>query len=257
MICKREYDLVRALNHPNIIKYHGILFNKKENEVNLIMELIPGASLTDLVLYSQILPPNIVSYLLDILLTGLSYLHQNFIIHRDMKPDNVLLTPHGSLKIVDFGTFSQDTSNAARPRSTVGTPWYCAPEVINGDDYSNSADIWSIGCMTFEMISGKPPFDELNDVACLFKMAEGIPPSFPPGISPECNQFLSRTLLAKWQDRPTCQQLLEFPFITSGSPSKQQTRHQLIKILKDMRQVKDAHDKRKFERLTQRMSDQP
>jgi len=253
LICKKEYDLVRGLNHPNVIKYYGILFNQKENEVNLFMEYATGSSLTDLILYSKRLSSDLVAYILGLLLDGLIYLHQNFILHRDMKPDNVLLTTRGGLKIIDFGTFAKDTSDKARQRSTVGTPWYCAPEIINGEDYCVAADIWSIGCLTFEMVSGKPPFEELNDIACLFKMAEGVPPAFPKDLSTDTTAFLNACLASRWQERPTAKELKDHALLTSHSTKVQSSKQKLKKVVVEMQCVKSSFIKKHNQRLTQRI----
>jgi len=160
------------------------------------------------------------------------------VIHRDLKPDNVLISVEAVLKLIDFGTATrvQPTEEAKR-RSTVGTPWYCAPEVINGLDYGKRCDVWSIGCFAIELVSGKPPFDDLNEIACLFKMAEGHPPPLPTGISAECTDFLVKCLQSNWLERPTATELLQHPFLAISLKREAKIKKELIGIIKEMREA--------------------
>jgi serine/threonine protein kinase len=97
------------------------------------------------------------------------------------------------VKLIDFGAATKVLEIRTMRRSTVGTPWYTAPEVINGEEYEYSADIWSLACTLIEFVTGAPPYSELNAVAALFKMAEHTP-DIPPNLSPECHSFLDSCL---------------------------------------------------------------
>jgi serine/threonine protein kinase len=90
--------------------------------------------------------------------------------------------------------------------------------------------VWSIGCTTIELVTGKPPFDDLNDVACLFKVAEGNPPSLPADVSPSCTDFLTKCLNPTQGDRPSAAELLEHPFLQLAS-SDWETVESDIKLL--------------------------
>jgi len=173
------------------------------------------------------------------------------IIHRDLKPDNVLIDIGATVKLIDFGTAVKcDPSLLARRRSTVGTPWYCAPEVINTEPYTLACDVWSLGCLAIELVSGKPPFDDLNDIACLFKMAEGKPPPLPEGISGDCKEFLRECLMPDWKERPTMKELLEYPFVNFDMAQEEHRKHELISIIHDMREVKSRHIQKRRRKLT-------
>eukprot|EP01125_Pyxidicula_operculata_P007066 TRINITY_DN240_c9_g1_i1.p1 TRINITY_DN240_c9_g1~~TRINITY_DN240_c9_g1_i1.p1 ORF type:complete len:803 (+),score=302.57 TRINITY_DN240_c9_g1_i1:154-2409(+) len=238
-VVHREYDIVRSLKHPNIIKYHGLFYNREMEEVTIIMELIEGVPVTDIVLFMNKLPEKTASYILKHILVGVEFLHKNLILHRDLKPDNVLITASGVIKIIDFGTATLcQIPDEAKRRSTVGTPWYCAPEVINSDEYGAKCDIWSIGCFAIELVSGKPPFDDLNDIACLFKMAEGNPPPLPTDISPSCHDFLSKCLVGEWQLRPTSSQLLHHSFFSQRTDS---VPRELNETIVEMKKSKERH----------------
>jgi len=253
MAVQREYDIVKSINHTNIVTYYGMFFNKETLQVNIIMELIDGVPITDLVLYCNHLSESLASYIVKNVLEGMLVLFEGCIIHRDLKPDNLLIDINATVKLIDFGTATKYTSNSiTRRRSTVGTPWYCAPEVINSEPYSAACDIWSLGCFTIELVSGKPPFDELNDIACLFKMAEGKPP-LPEGISSECRAFLTQCLTPEWQKRPTIKQLCNHPF-TSQKNQEADRKKELIGIIHEMREVKTRHLQKKIRKLTKQCS---
>lgn len=208
---KQEVEVLKSLEDENIIKYTDLFYNKMKKEINVIMELVEGVSLTDLVLFATKLGEDVSACMVKQVLKGLSYLHEHNLIHRDIKPDNILINANCTIKIIDFGTATFNAKELKR-RSTVGTPWYCAPEVINTDDYNWSVDIWSLGCMMLELITGKPPYDELNSIQCLYKMAESAPP-VPQEITPECYDFISTCLNTNKYERPTAKKLLEHPYI--------------------------------------------
>jgi len=212
------------------------------------MELVTGVPITDLVLYKTVLTENQARYILLYVVKAMEFLHRRYIIHRDLKPDNVLINMEAVLKLIDFGTATPvKPYEQSKRRSTVGTPWYCAPEVINGEEYGNRCDVWSIGCFAIELVSGKPPFDDLNDIACLLKMAEGNPPPLPLDISDMCRDFLTKCLLTDWQSRPTTAELLEHPFLFLKSDQELKLKKELIVIISEMRD-----DKTKMKHLQQK-----
>lgn len=214
---KREVDLVMSLENEHIVKYLGLFYNKVEKEVNVVMELVEGIPITDLVVAYSKLDEAIVSYLTKQILLGMKYLHKSDIIHRDLKPDNLLIDQNALVKIIDFGTASLDSGEYER-RSTVGTPWYCAPEVINTEEYNCSVDIWSLGCLIIELVSGKPPYDDQNSIQCLMKMASEVPP-IPKDISDECYDFIDLCLNPRKELRPSADILLQHEFLHQSSAS--------------------------------------
>jgi hypothetical protein len=228
---KREVLLMQSLNCTHIVRYFGMFASKAQQQITLIMELVAGLSVTSFILERSKLSERVSAFLIQQVLVGLQFLKDNHIIHRDLKPDNLLLNAKGVIKMIDFGTAAKMDNSSTVRRSTVGTPWYCAPEVIRSEEYSFPADIWSLGCTLIEFLSGKPPYDDLQDVACLFKMAEGHIPPLPPGIGTDCQNFLKACLAPNPQDRLTSEQLIEHPWIVETMKDRESIADEVCKAV--------------------------
>jgi len=152
------------------------------------------------------------AFILRQVLRGLAHLHGKKVIHRDLKPANILITETGVgmvttitisaltavVKITDFGASTQVIDVATMRRSCIGTPYYAAPEVIAVEPYSYSADIWSVGSCMVEMLTGKRPYHELNEMAAMFRIVEDEHPEIPDSLSDICRNFLVQC----WQKNP-------------------------------------------------------
>uniref|UniRef100_A0A8D1N8A2 Protein kinase domain-containing protein n=1 Tax=Sus scrofa TaxID=9823 RepID=A0A8D1N8A2_PIG len=134
-----EYNILQFLpNHPNVVKFYGMFYKADHcvgGQLWLVLELCNGGSVTELVKgllrCGQRLDEAVISYILYGALLGLQHLHNNRIIHRDVKGNNILLTTEGGVKLVDFGVSAQLTSTRLRRNTSVGTPFWMAPEVSN------------------------------------------------------------------------------------------------------------------------------
>eukprot|EP01100_Stratorugosa_tubuloviscum_P005470 TRINITY_DN2436_c0_g2_i1.p1 TRINITY_DN2436_c0_g2~~TRINITY_DN2436_c0_g2_i1.p1 ORF type:complete len:641 (-),score=291.82 TRINITY_DN2436_c0_g2_i1:134-2056(-) len=231
-----EVEMIKELTHPNVIKYFGSFYLRKEQEMNLIMELLEGGSLTKYIKlkYEQsgnnrAFNEQLCSQVCCQILSGLAFLHANSIIHRDLKPDNCLVDLEGVVKLIDFGTATKVLGIKTARRSNVGTPWYTAPEVINSEEYSYLADIWSLGCSLYEMVLGIAPYHELNAIAALFKMAEGFIET-PSGLSTECKEFIETCLTKNKKTRKNAASLLEYNFIKNYTNC---TDYELVILVKE------------------------
>ncbi|XP_067994727.1 myosin-IIIb isoform X12 [Melanerpes formicivorus] len=178
-----EYNILQFLpNHPNVVRFYGMFYKADQyvgGQLWLVLELCNGGSVTELVKSllkcGQRLDEAIISYILYGALLGLQHLHNNRIIHRDVKGNNILLTTEGGVKLVDFGVSAQLTSTRLRRNTSVGTPFWMAPEVIACEqqyDYSYDArcDVWSLGITAIELGDGDPPLFDMHPVKTLFKI---------------------------------------------------------------------------------------
>lgn len=170
----REIQMMKKLIHPNVVRCYGLHIPQQPYEdsflCNIVMEYIPGGCLAGVIKRKGALDLDTVKVITRDVLQGLAYLHANNIIHRDLKPANVLA---GEVyKITDFGISTQVCELESVARSCVGTPWYMAPEVIMQEPYSFSADIWSLGCLVFELVTGKRPFSSAGMTKVLHLMVD-------------------------------------------------------------------------------------
>lgn len=130
-------------------------------------------------------PENLVGVYMTQVLRGLQYLHDQGVIHRDIKGANILTTKDGTVKLADFGV-STSTLAAGQDKEAqvVGTPYWMAPEIIQLSGASSASDIWSVGCTVIELLQGKPPYHNLAAMPALFAIVNDDHPPLPEGISP-------------------------------------------------------------------------
>ncbi|XP_043381521.1 myosin-IIIb [Chelonia mydas] len=247
-----EYNILQFLpNHPNVVKFYGMFYKADQyvgGQLWLVLELCNGGSVTDLVKgllkRGQRLDEAIISYILYGALLGLQHLHNNRIIHRDVKGNNILLTAEGGVKLVDFGVSAQLTSTRLRRNTSVGTPFWMAPEVIACEqqfDYSYDArcDVWSLGITAIELGDGDPPLFDMHPVKTLFKIPRNPPPTL---LHPEkwCrgfNHFISQCLIKDFEKRPSVTHLLEHPFIRQAHGKDMSLQKQLADLIQAQEQL--------------------
>ncbi|PNT64508.1 mitogen-activated protein kinase kinase kinase NPK1 isoform X2 [Brachypodium distachyon] len=213
---EEEVKLLKNLSHPNIVRYLGTV--REEDTLNILLEFVPGGSIQSLLGKLGSFPEAVIRKYTKQILQGLEYLHNNAIIHRDIKGANILVDNKGCIKLADFGASKQVAKLATMTaaKTMKGTPHWMAPEVIVGSGHTFSADIWSVGCTVIEMATGKPPWSQqYQEVALLFHV--GTTKSHPPipeHISPEAKDFLLKCLQKEPELRSTASDLLKHPFVT-------------------------------------------
>ncbi|KAM5192366.1 mitogen-activated protein kinase kinase kinase 1 isoform 2-T2 [Mantella aurantiaca] len=215
---REEIRMMNHLSHPNIIRMLGATCEK--NNYNLFVEWMAGGSVAHLLSKYGAFKESVVINYTEQLLRGLSYLHENQIIHRDIKGANLLIDSTGQrLRIADFGAAarlaSKGTGAGEFQGQLLGTIAFMAPEVLRGQQYGRSCDVWSVGCSIIEMACAKPPWNaekHSNHLALIFKIASATTaPSIPPHLSPGLRDVTLRCLELQPQDRPPSRELLKHP----------------------------------------------
>jgi fused-like protein len=158
------------------------------------------------------LPENEVRKIAMQLVHALYYLHSHRIIHRDMKPQNILISANGIVKLCDFGFARSMSNNTIVLTSIKGTPLYMAPELVQELPYNHTVDLWSLGVIIYELFVGTPPF-YTNSIYTLIHLIVKDPVKFPENMSPEFKSFLQGLLNKAPNERLTWPDLLQHPFV--------------------------------------------
>ncbi|XP_034616113.1 myosin-IIIa [Trachemys scripta elegans] len=241
-----EYNILKALSdHPNVVKFYGMYYKKdvkNGDQLWLVLELCNGGSVTDLVKgflkRGERMDELVIAYILHEALMGLQHLHENKTIHRDVKGNNILLTTEGGVKLVDFGVSAQLTSTHLRRNTSVGTPFWMAPEVIACEQqldssYDARCDAWSLGITAIELGDGDPPLADLHPMRALFKIPRNPPPTLrqPELWSSQFNDFINKCLTKDYEKRPTIFDLLQHNFIKQIEGKEKALQKQLMEFI--------------------------
>lgn len=221
-----EIDILSICRHKNIVELIEAYYY--ESRLWMLIEFCEGGAVDSIMseLEKPLTEPQI-KYICHELCQGLSFLHKNKVIHRDIKAGNVLLTLSGEVKIADFGVSAKNKYTLQKRDSFIGTPYWMAPETIQcetlrDNPYDYKADIWSLGITLIEFAQRDPPHHDMSPVRVLLKIQKGEAPKldFPSRWSKEFSHFLSLCLNKDPEQRPTADQLLEHPFICDATEVK-------------------------------------
>ncbi|KAB1265801.1 Mitogen-activated protein kinase kinase kinase 3 [Camelus dromedarius] len=210
-----EIQLLKNLQHERIVQYYGCLRDRAEKTLTIFMEYMPGGSVKDQLKAYGALTESVTRKYTRQILEGMSYLHSNMIVHRDIKGANILRDSAGNVKLGDFGASKRLQTicmSGTGMRSVTGTPYWMSPEVISGEGYGRKADVWSLGCTVVEMLTEKPPWAEYEAMAAIFKIAtQPTNPQLPSHISEHGRDFLRR-IFVEARQRPSAEELLTHHF---------------------------------------------
>ena len=220
---RREIEIMYKIRHPNCVRLFGNF--EDENYCYFIMEYVPGGNLYSLMSSNRNTGLNIylVASILRELISAIYYLHNMSppIIHRDIKPENVLLT-NNSIKLTDFG-WSNYINYEGEQRSTFcGTPIYLSPEMIQNTGHDEHVDIWCLGVLLFELLTGTPPFIGQNRVLLMKNIINvniewPTPPRLP--IDPEAKDLISKILRKKPTERISLENMVKHNFFIKYCPN--------------------------------------
>ncbi len=207
----REAQAAGKLTHPNIITIFDV--GREEDLTYIVMQYIEGPSLQRLIAHGEKFSVPEVIKLMEQVCNGLDYAHQNGIVHRDIKPGNILLDNNKRPYICDFGVARVDTSTLTQSGTAVGTPSYMSPEQVMGKKIDKRSDIFSIGCILYEFLTGRRPFEAENITTVIYKIINEEPPAIseikkglPAGFEKIVNKALAKDANDRYQN---CKQLTE------------------------------------------------
>ncbi|CAK9151434.1 unnamed protein product [Ilex paraguariensis] len=217
-----EIHILRQINHPNIIRLHDMI--EEAGKIYIVLEYCQGG---DLSLYIRQHQGRILEitakHFMQQLGAGLQFLRANNIIHRDLKPQNLLLSTKDDrpvLKIADFG-FARSLQPRGLAETICGSPFYMAPEMLQLQKYDAKADLWSVGAILFQLVTGKTPFTGVNEIQLLQNIVKSTELHFPPDkrdLSAGCIDLCQKLLRCNPVERLTFAEFFNHPFLSQTQP---------------------------------------
>jgi len=208
---EREFQSAGRLSHPNIVGVHDV--GQEDGDSFIAMEYVAGESLHSILAEGRAFSFKEIADLTLQLCSGLDYAHEFGIVHRDIKPGNILITREGRPKITDFGVAKVATTNLTRTGTVVGTPAFMSPEQVTGHPVTGAADQFSLAVMIYQMLTGERPFTGENPTTIMYKIVheKPLPPSALNAMVPgPVDQALIKALAKNPTERyPTCMELAE------------------------------------------------
>ncbi|XP_019430768.1 PREDICTED: serine/threonine-protein kinase ATG1c-like isoform X2 [Lupinus angustifolius] len=221
-----EIFILKQINHPNIIRLHDII--EVPGKIHLVLEYCKGG---DLSLYIQrhgrVLEAT-AKHFMQQLATGLQVLRDNNLIHRDLKPQNLLLSRNDErsvLKIADFG-FARSLQPRGLAETLCGSPLYMAPEIMQLQKYDAKADLWSVGAILFQLVTGRTPFTGNNQIQLLQNIMKSTELQFPPdnrSLSIDCKDLCQKLLRRNPVERLTFEEFFNHPFLSQKQPERDES----------------------------------
>ncbi|EFJ50934.1 NimA-related protein kinase 7 [Volvox carteri f. nagariensis] len=228
--CVKEVKILQNVEHPHIVKCFRSFLSNENNELVIVLEWAEGGDLGHVIKQrqemGQAFSPEQVWVQFQQVCGALKHMHDRRMMHRDLKPSNIFVTASGDLKLGDLGLSRYFSSRTLQAQTTVGTPYYMSPEVVRGQPYDFSSDIWSLGCLLYELIALRNPFYKENQsLYVLGKLIQNCQyEALPPSVPDELRQLVSSMLQPLPQSRPTIAQLAAYvnSYLAQKLPHTQQ-----------------------------------
>ncbi|XP_038602440.1 death-associated protein kinase 2 isoform X1 [Tachyglossus aculeatus] len=221
---EREVSILQQVLHPNVIKLHDVYENR--TDVVLILELVSGGELFDFLAQKESLSEEEATRFIKQILDGVNYLHTKKIAHFDLKPENIMLLdkniPIPHIKLIDFG-LAHEIEDGVEFKNIFGTPEFVAPEIVNYEPLGLAADMWSIGVITYILLSGASPFlgdTKQETLANITAVSYDFDEEFFSQTSELAKDFIRKLLVKETRKRLTIQEALTHPWITLGGETK-------------------------------------
>ncbi|KAG6697472.1 hypothetical protein I3842_09G201300 [Carya illinoinensis] len=216
-----EIFILKRINHPNIIRLHDII--EVPGKIHLVLEYCRGGDLSIYIQRQGRVPEATAKQFMQQLVAGLQILRENSLIHRDLKPQNLLLSTSDNnsvLKIADFG-FARSLQPRGLAETLCGSPLYMAPEIMQLQKYDAKADLWSVGAILFQLVTGKTPFTGNNQIQLLQNIMKSNELQFPPDIdlSSDCKDLCQKLLRRNPVERLTFEEFFNHPYLSQRQPA--------------------------------------
>lgn len=210
-----EVNMLRELQHPNIVKYYDRIIDRETTTLYMVMELCEGGDLASLIKKYQkqrlYIEEEMVAKLFLQILQALQALHfrkEGIIVHRDIKPANIFLDAKRNIKLGDFGLARVLSHSQSLAQTCVGSPLYMAPEVVSGSGYNEKSDIWSLGCLLYELCALLPPFTASTQAKLNERIRRGRYSPIPSMYSANIQSLVGAMLNLTARGRPSIEQLI-------------------------------------------------
>ena len=247
---QQETSVMRLVSNSDyVVKYYGSYYSRRSNTVWLILEYCDGGSAVDLMMaMDRTLNEIEVATITKMALKGLVDMHNNNLIHRDIKGSNILLKKDGSAKLGDFGVGIQLTDDDYRT-SKKGSPYWMSPQVVLREKYDTKTDIWSLGITCVELVEGEPPNGEIKPLEVMEKIGK-TPPKVEEIIkinehSEYFVDFVKKCLEVNPKNRPSAKELLEHPFIKQLAKEKEYIGELISEHIEDIERYREEEEKRR------------
>mmetsp|Transcript_12347 Transcript_12347/g.30397 ORF Transcript_12347/g.30397 Transcript_12347/m.30397 type:complete len:1026 (+) Transcript_12347:119-3196(+) len=219
-----EIQLLKYLKHPNIVTYIDVINEPKLGYLNIVLELCEQGSLASILKDFGSFPEPLTCRYVSQVLMGLDFLHQQGVIHRDIKGANILADKEGNVKLADFGVATKLKNNDPDNQLPAGTTYWMAPEIVKmTGQLSYACDIWSLGSTIIELLTGQPPYFELPMMSACFRIVQDDHPPLPPRISEDCKAFLMSCFQKDPQRRLHASVLLKHEWLKGQADTKSAT----------------------------------
>eukprot|EP01088_Endostelium_zonatum_P006173 TRINITY_DN1827_c0_g3_i1.p1 TRINITY_DN1827_c0_g3~~TRINITY_DN1827_c0_g3_i1.p1 ORF type:complete len:523 (-),score=140.20 TRINITY_DN1827_c0_g3_i1:19-1551(-) len=263
----KEINILKKCKHKNIVQYYGSAIHGREFWI--LMEYCGGGALNDLMekLPEKHLSEPLIRAAMAASVEGLIYLHENAIIHRDVKAANIILTERGEVKLADFGVSAQMGGDVPDKKKTVtGTPLWMSPEVLNGEGkYDSKTDQWSLGITAIELAEGQPPYSDENVMQAMMKICSKDSPK--PGLTKEPEKwsddfkaFIDVCVEREPEKRPTAVDLAKHSFIAGHAKTATEVMAEFLKKLGKYKEggmekeiIRETEKKKEVEQISEKL----